>query len=168
MLRQLKRVRRIRLPLEPTEVSVLFGEVTSSVKWRCRQRVPPPLETLRAVHLEGIQRAVYMNTWCCVVLCFFLSIGEGFIVRLALRPHVRLAPQQESGAVPGGLMIAVPAASQASPSWLLLRSLGSPRRNQGRARPLRVEAAAPDPPGCSHTGPAPVSRWGAKFLRFQL
>ena len=67
-LGQLKRVRHIRLALEATEVSVLLGEVTSSPdKWRCRQRVPPPLETLRAIHLEGIQRAVHMNTWCCVV-----------------------------------------------------------------------------------------------------
>ena len=89
-------------------------------------------------------------------------------MRLALRPYMRLAPQQESGAVPGGLIIAVPAASQAPPSWLLLWSLGSPRRNQGQAHPPRVEAAAPDPLGCSHTGPAPVSRWEAKFLRFQL
>ena len=55
---------------------MLFGEVTSSVKWRYRQRVPPPLETLRAVHLEGVQQAVYMNTWCCVV--FLLEYWRRF------------------------------------------------------------------------------------------
>ena len=79
-------IRDIRLALEATEVSVLFGEVTSSPdKRRCRQRVPPPLETLRAVHLEGIQREVHMKTWW-FVLCFFLRIGEGSVVRLALCP----------------------------------------------------------------------------------
>lgn len=66
--------------------------VTSSPdKRRCRQHVPPPLETLRAVHLEGIQRKVHMKTWWWFVLCFFLRIGEGSVVRLALCPS-REAP----------------------------------------------------------------------------
>uniref|UniRef100_A0A4W2IFD9 Programmed cell death protein 6 n=1 Tax=Bos indicus x Bos taurus TaxID=30522 RepID=A0A4W2IFD9_BOBOX len=133
-LGQLKRVRRIRLALEATEVSVLPGEVTSSPdKWRCRQRVPPPLETLRAVHLEGIQQAVHMNTWWCVV--FLPENWRRFCREACSAPFTGGLLPSESREQCLALLIAVPTALQAPLSWLLLRSLGFTQEEPGAGMP---------------------------------
>lgn len=133
-LGQLKRVRRIRLALEATEVSVLPGEVTSSPdKWRCRQRVPPPLETLRAVHLEGIQQAVHMNTWWCVV--FLPENWRRFCREACSAPFTGGLLPSESREQCLALLIAVPTALQAPLSWLLLLSLGFTQEEPGAGMP---------------------------------